>query len=76
MHIKFMMKLYAEQARNGRYFLHEHPASAISWKEETIASIAQDPSVHTVVAHQCMYGLTTPVSKKEGTRLPAMKPTR
>ena len=32
--------------------------------------------MHTVVAHQCMYGLTTPVSKKEGTRLPAMKPTR
>ena len=60
----------------GEYFLHEHPASAISWKEDCISSIANDPSVHTVVAHQCMYGLTSPVSRRSSERLPALKPTR
>ena len=31
MHCKFAMKLYDAQAREGRYFLHEHPHTAASW---------------------------------------------
>ena len=60
----------------GKYFLHEHPATAISWKEDCISSIASGPTVHTVVAHQCMYGLTSPVTRKGNEQLPALKPTR
>ena len=60
----------------GKHFLDEHPASALSWKEDSIVAIAMDPTVHTVVAHQCMYGLTTPVSSSGNERLPALKPTR
>ena len=32
-HLEFMVKLYRRQAECGRYFLHEHPAHASSWKE-------------------------------------------
>ena len=75
-HLNFVAKLYRKQMAKGKYFLHEHPASAISWKEDCISSIANNPSVHTVVAHQCMYGLTSPVSRRSSERLPALKPTR
>ena len=30
-HIKFVFELYDMQVRSGRYFLHEHPATATSW---------------------------------------------
>ena len=33
-HLKFVFELYDMQVRGGRYFLHEHPASATSWKLE------------------------------------------
>ena len=32
-HFEFCASLYQIQADQGRYFLHEHPASASSWKE-------------------------------------------
>ena len=31
MHLEFCLELYREQVKNGRYFLHEHPAYASSW---------------------------------------------
>ena len=31
-HIKFVFEIYDIQMRSGRYFLHEHPATATSWK--------------------------------------------
>ena len=31
-HIKFVFELYDIQVRSGRYFLHEHPATATSWR--------------------------------------------
>ena len=74
-HLNFMASLYRRQINRGKYFLHEHPAGAQSWKEPQITSLLNDPSVHTVVAHQCMFGLTTPGRPGEG-RKPAMKPTR
>ena len=33
-HLSFSVKLYCEQVRLGRYFVHEHPAYATSWQEE------------------------------------------
>ena len=38
-HLNFMCSLYRNQIRRGRYFLHEHPATALSWKEEQIKSL-------------------------------------
>ena len=74
-HLAFMVSIYREQLKHGRHFLHEHPASALSWKEDNILELMSDPRVHKVTCDQCQFGLTTKGSK-EGERLPAMKPTR
>ena len=73
-HLNFMISLYQMQVDNGRHFLHEHPASAVSWKEPQMAALARRCGVHAVVADQCMYGLVT--KGPNGDMLPAMKPTR
>ena len=75
LHLRFMASLYRKQIKKGKYFLHEHPATALSWKEPEISALLRHPTVHAVVAHQCMYGLTTP-GPAGGDRMPAMKPTR
>ena len=41
----------------GRYFLHEHPQAAASWKEECMQEIMNSPLVYVINAHQCMFGL-------------------
>ena len=74
-HLRFMASLYRKQLLKGKLFLHEHPATATSWKEPEIEALLSHPSVMAVVAHQCMYGLTTKTTK-DGPKLPAMKPTR
>ena len=73
-HLNFVMSLYRKQLAAGRHFLHEHPASALSWRDDGVRALARNPVVHCVVAHQCMYGLTTPDGA--GGELPALKPTR
>ena len=73
-HLRFVISLYWKQVKAGRHFLHEHPASAVSWKDEAMMRLGKFPGVHSVVADQCMYGLTSPTS--DGGELPAMKPTR
>ena len=75
-HLQFVASLYRKQMRAGRHFLHEHPASALSWSEKVISSLAKLPGVHCVVADQCQYGLTTPSEEDRSVMLPAMKPTR
>ena len=75
LHLKFMCSLYRYQAKQGRYYLHEHPASALSWKEEEIDALASKPGSFVVVADQCMYGLVTPSQNDPDVKLPAMKPT-
>ena len=72
-HLAFMASIYRRQIINGKYFLHEHPAGAASWKESSIQALMKLPSVYSTVSHQCMFGLTTPSG--DGTAL-AMKPTR
>ena len=75
MHLNFMASIYRKQVKKGKYSLHEHPATALSWKEPQVAALLNDPTVHEVVAHQCMYGLTSPTGQG-GESLAAMKPTR
>ena len=60
LHLQFVASLYRIQAAEGRYFLHEHPATALSWKENTVLALLRHSPVRTVVADKCMYGLTTP----------------
>lgn len=38
-HLRFCTQLYKLQLDAGRYFLHEHPAGATSWKEQCVQRI-------------------------------------
>ena len=74
-HLEFVAGIYRAKLRHGRHFLHEHPASAFSWREECIDSLSKDPRVHTTVCDQCQFGLVTK-GDNPGEKIPAMKPTR
>ena len=73
-HLNFVMSLYRKQLLAGRHFLHEHPMTALSWKDAGMMSLDRNPVIHTVVADQCQYGLRSP--SPDGGDLPALKPTR
>ena len=72
-HLLFCTSLYLEQMAAGRYFLHEHPQSATSWKENCMVDLASNPMVMETVIDQCAYGLKS--KDKEG-EAPAKKPTK
>jgi len=69
-HIRFVMELYAIQHAAGRYFLHEHPAGAMSWAEAEVMQIALMPNVVIVVGDQCQYNAEDTVGS------PIKKPTK
>ena len=75
-HLKFCATRYKLQQDNGRYFLHEHPQSASSWKETCIKQLLKNEGVEPVVADQCCYGSSSPArdtrewKNEEGTRVP------
>ena len=75
-HLSFVVSLYRKQLLQGRHFLHEHPATAMSWKDPGIRALASHPLVSCVVADQCQYGLLTPSQSDSSKMLPALKPTR
>ena len=69
-HLEFVCRLYDLQLKNKRYFLHEHPATATSWREPCIADILSRDGVDRVVGDQCQYGQgdehDNPVRKSTG----------
>ena len=75
LHLEFMASIYREQLKQGRHFLHEHPASAFSWREDCMDELRRDRRVSEVTCDQCQFGLTTK-GDSPGERMPAMKPTR
>ena len=58
------------------FFLREHPATAMSWKEEDIAALARMPFNFLVTMDQCQYGLLTPSDDDRSKMVPALKPTK
>ena len=74
MHLEFMVSLYRLQLSAGRFFVHEHAATAVSWDERCITKILAHQDVHLVKADQCQFGLTTP--GPDGRAMPALKPTK
>ena len=70
----FAVEVYWLQLEAGRHFLHEHPATASSWRERIVMQLRCDDRVGEVVGDQCRYGLKT--AGPFGERLPARKPTR
>ena len=74
-HIQFVVGLYEEQWKEGRLFLHEHPATATSWDLEELKKLEAKTGAHIYVADQCMYGLETWAEDKK-VMMPARKTTR
>ena len=73
-HLDFAAEIYQTQLRAGRHFLHEHPETATSWKEESIAKLLQDGRVDAVVSHQCQFNMRE--KDKHGEVKLVKKPTR
>ena len=74
-HIKFVFELYDLQVRSGRYFLHEHPATATSWKLPVVTEFcARYPHLYAITMDMCQFGMSTPNAR--GELIPAQKPTR
>ena len=69
-HIEFMCELYRVQIDAGRYFLHEHPATAASWREEPIEDVLAHEDVECVVGDRCQYG------QEDGEGNPVKTPTK
>ena len=55
-HLSFCFALYRHRAANGRYFLHEHPWSAWSWKLDFIQDFMQRTDVYLGRGDQCPCG--------------------
>ena len=47
-HLNFVVSLYRKQMLKGKHFLHEQPATALSWKENTVLALIKSPLVHTI----------------------------
>ena len=69
-HMRFVCELYRAQHAAGRYFLHEHPLCATSWKLEWIEEVLELDGVDTAWGDQCQYG------QAAGGTEPVKKPTR
>ena len=56
-HMRFAVKLYRLQAEQGRWFLHEHPNSATSWKMPEMVKLMDELEISKTIAHMCRYGM-------------------
>jgi len=67
MHVKFSFQCYEKQRKAGRWFLHEHPRNATSWKLEDVQRMCSRDGVMFVTGDQCVWGQwTIDVDKKWG----------
>ena len=56
-HLNFCMMLYDIQMESGLYFLHEHPYSASSWKQESVERIPRKAEVKLMQGDMCAFGM-------------------
>ena len=58
-HIKFCLTLYEIQRRAGRYYLHEHPRSATSWKLRSMGRFKHYADTIYIDSNMCRFGMVT-----------------
>lgn len=58
-HLEFVCRMYKLQADAGRYYLHEHPATARRWKEQCVIRTMQATNGIQVSGDMCRFGMTT-----------------
>ena len=69
----FVLDVYKWQARRGKYFLHEHPWTATSWRVEEVQELLQRSGVEAVRGDSCQYGMR--VTDADGQSRAARKAT-
>ena len=74
-HIRFVIGLYEQQSREGRWFLHEHTSGATSWDLEEVKNLENKAGVDLYIADQSVYGSEIGRSNR-GAAKPAMRMTR
>ena len=57
-HLEYAVRLYWEQISRGRFFLHEHPATATSWGLSMVKELERHPGVQVVTGDMCRWGMT------------------
>ena len=72
-HIEFVVSLYRDQIEGNRYFLHEHPAGASSWRLPVVEELLQVPGVQRINGDQCQYGAE--IIRGQDAGAPVKKPT-
>eukprot|EP00913_Durusdinium_trenchii_P026417 g24785.t1 len=56
-HLSLAMAIAKWQRQRGKYFLFEHPAQAVSWKEEVVKKVEEMEGVEVITTDMCMFGL-------------------
>ena len=69
--LNYAVRCCAEQHRNGRFFIFEHPHAASSWRTQPLLDLHALDGIDHVDFDQCATGLVAP-----GTGLPIKKRTR
>ena len=71
--------MYWDQISRGKFFLHEHPATASSWDLSIINELAEHPGVSSVTGDMCRWGMHLPEEREnQGTEKSVLvkKPTK
>ena len=71
--LRVAIKYYKERRARGRYFLHEHPAHATSWKEPEIVKLMHQEGIYVVEGPMCRWGMKSKDASGVGY---VRKPTR
>jgi len=56
-HLEFCCQQYEKRMKANKYFVHEHPALAKSWKNEKMQKLEDEPSVRKVHGDMCEMGM-------------------
>ena len=70
-HLMFCIRLYNIQLEEGRYFLHEHPWTAWSWKLPAMEALMSHPQVKCGKGNMCRHGLIIKDSQGDALALKA-----
>ena len=71
--LRIAVRYYKERRARGRYFLHEHPAHATSWKEPEVVKLMEQDDVYVVEGPMCRWGMKSKDASGVGY---VRKPTR
>ena len=55
--MRFALKICQLQVEGGRFFIHEHPNSASSWKLPEMMKFMDDLGIEKTVGHMCRFGM-------------------